>query len=82
MKPSLYPESYDMNSNLELFINASVCTYSHAGNDKGMLLQQQRELQLCISLIVTGSASRVSSRTVSTYNLAHKSMNPVCVFLL
>ena len=35
---------------IQVFINASICTHSHAGNDKGML-QQQREL--------------VSSRTVS-----------------
>ena len=57
MKSSLYPESYDMNSNLawnkiKVFINASICTYSHAGNDKGML-QQHRELQLMETVYLT-----------------------------
>ena len=54
-------------------MNASICTYSHAGNDKGML-QQQRELQMMETVyltIVTGSESRVSSRTVSTYIYMH-----------
>ena len=56
MKSNLYPESYDMNSNLEIkfryFINVSICTYSHAGNDKGML-QQQRELQMMETVYLT-----------------------------
>ena len=55
VKSSFYPESYDMSSNLEIkqvFINASICTYSHAGNDKGML-QQQRELQLMETVYLT-----------------------------
>ena len=55
VKSSFYPESYDMSSNLEIkqvFINASICTYSHAGNDKGML-QQQRELHLMETVYLT-----------------------------